>query len=73
MAPSSPDAVASMDRWYLRNVVDGGRNENTLQGKHRELRRMTEETGRSHNAAATPALTRIKRLYKKCLEIQSDS
>ena len=30
MAPSSPDAVASMDRWYLRSVVDGGRNEKML-------------------------------------------
>ena len=31
MAPSSPVAVESVDRWYLRSVVDGGRNENMLR------------------------------------------
>ena len=31
MAPSSSVAVASAVRWYLRSVVDGGRNEDMLQ------------------------------------------
>ena len=66
MAPSSPVAVASADRWYLRSVVDGGRNENRLQGgkNHCQPCGMTGGRERTYKATVTPTLTRIKRLCK---------
>jgi len=37
-----------------------------------ELHRTIEEAGKPHKAAATPALTRIKRRYKEFSDAQPD-